>query len=80
MSARIYVHPRCVTDTQARETFQATLAERGWDLERAALIGPPVRRKHHELVRIVCEHEDGSHTYEQGDGVQFRHPVARSVA
>ncbi len=72
MSARVYVHPRCLAGP-CFGVLQMNLEERGFDMART-LIGPPSAKGYCEVVRFVSERE-GHMTMERLDGTQFEHKL-----
>ena len=68
MSARVFVHPRCISGPAAG-ALAAYLQERGYDMPKwgSFMLGS----KLHELCRIISEATDGTMMLERGDGVQF---------
>ena len=76
MSARVFVHPRCVPDGEANTRLCETLAAHGFDLD-TVMIGPRDFRGRCELVHLREMHVDGSARYERMDGTQFIHGGGR---
>lgn len=70
MSARIFVHPRCVPYAPAQGAMIAALEPAGITAE-THMIGPATRRGYHEMVRLVSGDVRGFATYERCDGVRF---------
>ena len=70
MSARIFVHPRCV-DGPANGALFATLDERGINMDNIR-IGPLLAGHHRELVRYISD-DAGVTTYERMDGTRFNY-------
>lgn len=79
MTARIYVHPRCITSEPAHHAMQDTLAAVGFDLTRM-VIGPATPKGHRELMTLVSTEPDGSHIYRRMDGSTLQHPAPKAVA
>ena len=69
MSARIFVHPRCLSGSPSN-TFTAILQERGYDINKLS-VGPASKKGHHELVRILGTELCGMMHLERMDGVKF---------
>ena len=69
MTARLFVHPRCVTGP-ASGALAAELEKRGYDMTKT-LVAPASLKGHFELVTLIGEEPDGSTRYERGDGTQF---------
>lgn len=70
MSARIFVHPRCMNGP-AFGSLVAALDAVGMDTSNVN-IGPENKRGHRELVRLVAAHDNGG-MYERMDGTRFLH-------
>ena len=82
MSARIYIHPRCV-EGPASGALAAHLQEQGYNLDKIS-VGPANAKGRHELVRLHEPSPDGTLNLERMDGVRFTHkpsgPFLPSVA
>lgn len=71
MSARIFIHPRCLSGPAAGALY-AGLEARGMNLEGLVIFPVLPKQVAHELVRqIACT--DGHGVYERMDGSQFDH-------
>lgn len=71
MSARVFIHPRCLSGPAAGALY-AGLEGRGMNLEGLVIFPVPPKQVAHELVRqIACT--EGHSTYERMDGSQFDH-------
>ena len=78
MSARIFIHPICLSDMEAGHKLFRTLQDAGYDTAKV-LMGPPDYRRRVELVRQVSLNVDGSTTYERMNGQQFIHGTGRPL-
>lgn len=70
MSARVFVHPRCLAGP-AMGALQAMLEERGLD-PAVVMIGPPSPKGHCELVRQTAR-AGNRLTLERFDRTQFEY-------
>lgn len=70
MSARVFVHPRCV-EGPAAGALAAHLQNQGYDITKV-VAGPPNARGHHELVRIL-EHSAEGLRLERFNGTAYFH-------
>ena len=82
MSARIYIHPRCV-EGPASGALAAYLQEQGYNLDKVS-VGPASKRGYAELVRLHPPSPDGTLNLERMNGGRFTHkpsgPFLPSVA
>ena len=70
MSARIFVHPRCIPYAPAQGAMLAALEQAGITAD-THMIGPPSPKGHREMVRLICGDVQGFATYERCDGSRF---------
>lgn len=71
MSARIFIHPRCM-EGPAFGALQVTLEKAGYDMQRT-VIGPSDGRGRRELIDIAWVEANGTMVYRRGDGTVFSH-------
>ena len=77
MSARVIIHPRCVSGPAAG-ALAAHLQSEGYDINRI-VAGPANKRGRCDLVRIVAETMEDI-TLERFDGFQFTHRKGGGLA
>ena len=70
MSARIFVHPRCIPYAPAQGALLASLGRVGITAD-THMIGPASKKGFHEMVRLICGDVHGFATYERCDGTRF---------
>ena len=70
MSARVFVHPKCIPAGAAQDALNATLETAGYDMAKT-FIGPETTHKNRELVRKVEDRLDLSVVFERMDGTRF---------
>lgn len=70
MTARIIIHPRCLTGPAAG-ALGAVLEEHGFDMSNI-IVGPPSAKGYHDLCRLIG-HVGDALLLERMDGSQFYH-------
>lgn len=71
-SARVIIHPRCLSGP-AVGALEAVLRAHGFAAGELA-VGPPSKRGYCDLVRLV-DKDDDLLTLERMDGYRFRHRI-----
>ena len=79
MSARVFVHPKCIPAGAAQDALNATLETAGYDMAKT-FIGPETAHKNREIVRMIDTRADGTIEFERMDGVRFLHNLPPEAA
>ncbi len=75
MSARVFVHPRCVEGV-GLGALCANLEAHGYDVTRV-FVGPEDKKGRRELVRAIEVLPDFGAVFERMDGTRFTHYAGR---